>query len=299
MTRRQAAILFFSLPLLAGLFACAPRPQAFPTPTPLPPTPAAQLLLPTADVTRPPAPTPTSTPLTCLDDAGHVEEGSIPATRPSQDYLIYLPPCYAGESERRYPVLYLLHGQTYTADQWIRLGAVEVANRLIQAQEAPPFIIVFPDDHYWNLPAGPGFGQRLVDVLIPYIDEHYRTLQERPYRALGGLSRGGGWTLRLGLTQWQLFGSIGLHSPAIFSQDAALLQIWIADLPPAEWPRLWFDIGDRDKELAAARQLESLLSAAGVPHEFHLYSGDHSEAYWQRHVEEYLRWYVAAWTGLK
>ena len=68
----------------------------------------------------------------------------------------------------------LLHGQTYTDDQWVRLGAATIADQLILAGEAPPFIIVFPDDRYWNLVSGPAFGARLVDALIPYIDATYR-----------------------------------------------------------------------------------------------------------------------------
>ena len=86
----------------------------------------------------------------------------------------------------------------YFDNQWVRLGVVEEADKLILSGKAPPFIIVFPDDQYWNTPPGPGFGGRLISYLIPYIDQTYRTLTDRKYRALGGLSRGGGWTIRLG-----------------------------------------------------------------------------------------------------
>ena len=113
--------------------------------------------------------------------------------------MIYLPPCYDERIEINYPVLYLLHGQTYTDDQWIRLGVPNILDNLIHSGESQPFIIVFPDDRYWNLPAGPGFGERLVDSLIPYIDQTYRTLPDRNHRAIGGMSRGAGWALRLGL----------------------------------------------------------------------------------------------------
>ncbi|HET9590020.1 MAG TPA: alpha/beta hydrolase-fold protein, partial [Anaerolineales bacterium] len=131
-----------------------------------------------------------------------MEEGALDSTDPPQEFLIYLPPCYDANTDKRYPVLYLLHGQTYRADQWIRLGAVEVLDDLILSGESIPFIVVFPDDRYWNLAAGAGFGERLVDKLVPYSDLTYRTLPERDQRAIGGLSRGAGWALQLGLTRW-------------------------------------------------------------------------------------------------
>jgi enterochelin esterase-like enzyme len=209
--------------------------------------------------------------------------------------LIYLPPCYDQQTSLRYPVLYLLHGQTYTDDQWVRLGVVQAADQLILSGEAHPFIIVFPDDRYWNLQPGAGFGTRLVESLIPYIDKTYRTLDDREHRALGGLSRGGGWTVKLGLTHPELFGILGLHSPAVFKEDASHVAGWMAAIPHDEFPRLWLDVGDHDKELGYARLLENILSTFALDHEFHVYSGDHTEAYWGRHVQEYLRWYAEAW----
>ncbi len=277
--------------LLLGFTACAPAPTPVPTLPTLAPT-----LTPSPTLTPAPSLTPTITPLSCLSQPGRVDEGVLETTKPPQQYLIYLPPCYDQKPNLRYPVLYLLHGQTYTDDQWVRLGAATLADELIHSGEAPPFIIVFPDDRYWNLTAGPEFGTRLVDHLIPYIDASYRTLADRGHRALGGLSRGGGWTVQLGLTRPELFGALGLHSPAVFQNDGPLLEDWIRAIPPASFPRLWLDVGDHDKELGAVRLLESTLSGLGVVHEFHLYSGDHSEAYWGRHVEEYIRWYASAWS---
>jgi enterochelin esterase-like enzyme len=224
-----------------------------------------------------------------------VSAGSVETTTPHQDYLIYLPPCYEQRADLQYPTVYLLHGQTYNDDEWVRLGAAQAADRLILSGEAPAFIIVFPDDRYWNLEAGPGFGERLIGALIPYVDAHYRTRADREGRALGGLSRGGGWSVRLGLTRWDLFSTIGLHSPAIFSDDSRLLDKWIEAVPAKSWPRLWLDAGDRDRELGSIHLLEDSLSEHEIPHEFHLYAGDHSEAYWSAHVEEYLRWYTEAW----
>ena len=239
--------------------------------------------------------TPTLTP--CVTQPGRVESGKLESTNPPQEYLIYLPPCYDENIEERYPVLYLLHGQTYTQDQWVRLGAVDVINHLILSGESVPFIVVFPDDRYWNLPPGPGFGQRLVENLIPHIDQNYRTIDDRDYRAIGGMSRGAGWALRLGLTHWELFGSIGLHSLAVLQKDASKIEDWLADIPPSSQPRVFMDVGDNDPELIMANQVETQFNEYGLSHEWHLYNGAHTEDYWSAHVEEYIRWYAEGWNN--
>jgi enterochelin esterase-like enzyme len=294
MMTRQAKLIFPWLLLLFGLFACTPSRPADSTPSPTPPLP-----------TRTPSPvpptrtatlTPTATLLACLSQPGRVEESLLESTKPPQQFLVYLPPCYDQQTDLRYPVLYLLHGQTFTDDQWVRLGAVRIADGLIHSGEAAPFLIVFPDDRYWNLPPGPLFGERLVNALIPHIDGSYRTLADREHRALGGLSRGGGWAVNLGLTHPDLFGMLGLHSPAIFTSDNGLLADWIEAIPSSRYPRVWLDIGDQDRELGYARLFTGILAQYGVPLEFHVYSGDHSETYWGRHVEEYLRWYTQGWS---
>ena len=194
-------------------------------------------------------------------------------------------------------MLYLLHGQTYTDDQWIRLGVVDTVDDLILSGESIPFIIVFPDDRYWNLPPGPGFGQRLVEDLIPYIDSTYRTVPDRNHRAIGGLSRGAGWSLRLGLGHWELFGSIGLHSLAVLQADASEIGSWLAEIPRPSRPRVFMDIGENDQGLSMARQVELQFNQFGLTHEWHLYSGAHREDYWRAHVEEYLRWYAEGWNN--
>lgn len=287
MKTRQALI---ALTLLAaGLCACSPPIELIPAPT-LDPSTSTPIVTAT---TIPPSPTPT--PIPCLTQPGLVKQDSITTTKPAQEFLIYLPPCYTQLNSQQYPVLYLLHGQTYTDDQWVRMGAADIASRLIISGETSPFIIVFPDDRYWNLQPGPGFGERLINLIIPYVDENYRTLDDREHRALGGLSRGGGWTARLGFTHPELFGAIGLHSPAIFKEDAPYIDRWTRSIPDDRRPSVWLDIGDRDKELNYSQLVESILSNNNYLYEFHVYSGDHTEAYWSLHVEEYLRWYASQW----
>jgi enterochelin esterase-like enzyme len=283
MPRSKLVLLLSLLLALTGCASPAPDPTSIAIPaTPTPP--------PAATATASQVPTPT--PLGCLTQPGSVQQGSLDSTRPPQQFLIYLPPCYDAQTDLRYPVLYLLHGQTYTDDQWVRMGAATVADQLIHSGQSAPFIMVFPDDRYWNLPPGPGFGDRLLHLVIPYIDSHYRTLPDAPHRALGGLSRGGGWAIHMVLTEYSMFGIVGLHSPVIFEDDSAMLSQLIAAVPLASWPKLWLDGGDHDGEVGNIQRFEDLLGAYEVPHEWRLYAGDHTEHYWQQHMQEYLQWYA-------
>jgi len=112
------------------------------------------------------------------------------------------------------------------------------------------------------------------------------------------LSRGGGWGVHLLLTRYDLFGAIGLHSPVIFNDDAAVLERLVAAVPSTAWPRLWLDAGDHDGDLGKIRLFEELLTHYEAPHEWHLYSGDHTNSYWEKHVAQYLKWYAEAFDTL-
>ncbi len=247
-----------------------------------------------------PAPTSTSSPaastqLTCLTQPGRVELGKLESTDPPQEYRIYLPPCYDELTEKHYPVLYLLHGQTYTSDQWIRLGATDALDRLILSGASQPFIIVFPNDRYWVGPIANGFGERLVDALIPFIDETYRTIPDRKHRAIGGMSRGSGWALHLGLTRSDLFSVIGLHSLAVLQGDSSKIERWTEKIPSSSLPTIFMDIGESDQEVRAALNVVDIFTQNGIPLEWHLYTGAHTEEYWRAHVEEYISWYASQW----
>lgn len=291
MNTRQAIQFVALLSLQVYISACSPSNEIPPTSTVTAPPPTT-----TGTVSPSPVPpTATPTPHACLTQPGVVQGDAIPASNPAQEFLVYLPPCYSEWTDQRYPVLYLLHGQTFTQDQWVRLGVPRFADRLIHSGESIPFIIIFPDDRYWNSQPGPGFGNRLINDIIPYVDANYRTLTDRGHRSLGGLSRGGGWTVKLGFERPDLFGSLGLHSPAIFKDNAPALERMLKSIPEDLRPRLWLDVGDSDRELASILFFEEILARNQYIHEFYRYAGDHSETYWSSHVDEYLRWYVQAW----
>ncbi|MFV2043019.1 MAG: alpha/beta hydrolase [Anaerolineales bacterium] len=279
--------------LALSIFAasCAQPAQA-PTPEPIVITPAT---LPTETLpSATPKPTVDSRPVEeggCKETVGQMIQGELvdkelPRSLP---YRVYLPPC-ASEARGQLPTLYLLHGLARTDAQWDELGADEVAQDLVVAERAPPFLIVMP----WER-RGLEYEQTIVDYLIPYIESEYGASPDRALRSIGGISRGAGWALRIGLQHPELFKAIGLHSPAVLPPDMFMLPDWIEAIPIEKMPELWIDIGDRDPLRFSLPELTALFDEAELPYILRSYPGEHTEAYWAEHVEDYLRWYVSGW----
>jgi enterochelin esterase-like enzyme len=288
--------------LLIGLLlpGCTPPQPVSPSNTPVSPS-AALVKQPT--LTAPPAspsPTPLKTTPTsagCRETTGTIEKGIITTTlldKPMR-YNVYLPPCYHAAQTRRYPVLYLLHGQGFDEDQWLRIGAASALDRLIASGDAPPFIIVMPYDFSYKQPTEYKFEETFTQLLIPQIDMTYRTFTPASQRAIGGLSRGGAWAIRLGTRHPELFGAIGGHSPSIFYADMQTLPLRLLNMPAEQLPRIWLDAGDSDSEYETVVPFEQFLNKNNIPHEWHAYIGWHDETYWSAHVEEYISWYAEEW----
>jgi len=287
-------------PITTALLKASP-PSATPTPSPthLPsPTPTSTAS-PVSPTPSPLPPTFTPTALACTGPSGRIETGEVTAEYlpGSLHFNIYLPSCYDAQPDRRYPVLYLLHGQGYTDSQWIRLGVPEICDALIASGELPPFLVIMPHNRVWKQPSEDKFGQALMEELLPWVEAHYRTLPDREHRAIGGLSRGAAWAVHLGLSQWEFFGAIGAHSLPVFLEDVSDIDGWIDQIPVESFPRMYLDIGDHDRPevLESATWFEELLTQKDIPHEWYLFSGEHDETYWYSHVEQYLRWYAAEW----
>jgi enterochelin esterase-like enzyme len=219
---------------------------------------------------------------------GEIEDPALPRALP---FRVYLPPCYGSDPKTRYSSLYLLHGLQYSDTQWDDLGVDESAETLITTGAAPPFLIIMP----WHQ-TGIDPVTSTVDVLVPYIDSVYRTLSESSARAIGGLSRGGGIALRIGLHHPDLFSAIGLHSPAnLYSR--AYIAAWVKDIPADALPDIWIDIGDKDTLLDSTQELIDLFDELSVLTSWHVYPGAHNAEYWSTHIETYLRWYSSRWMG--
>jgi enterochelin esterase-like enzyme len=238
----------------------------------------------------------------CQDEKGQVETQKNPAEAGEiTEYIIYLPPCYGNPPEQRYPVLFLLHGMHNTDQQWVRIGAPAAADVLIQSGKAAPFIIVMPNEKHSKQPIDQSdFGKELINNLVPWIDSHYATCGDRECRAIGGLSRGADWALRIGLSYRQTFLSVGTHSLSPIFHDLDHIQDWI-NLPSAyPYPRLWLDSGTYDQSLPDARLVEKTLTQNNIPHTWQTFTGAHNEDYWKAHILDYLSWYVKGWdTGVQ
>jgi len=284
--------------LLLILSACSNSPQTTLTPieTPVPddlqPTPSSTLEF------IPPTPTPSITPTPdCRTAGGEYLNAQFSSEMLGRDlyYSIYLPPCYDIETDQRYPVVYLLHGLSYANDQWLHFGVVETMDALIAGGEISPFIIVLPLEESFIPPQTSPFADAIVDDLIPWVDAHYRTLPEKEFRGIGGVSRGAAWSLRIGLTHCDVFNSVGAHSLPLFEADGANIFTWVTQTPIEDLPTFFIDIGRNDQEWKTAQDVADLLDEYNIAHEWYLFTGDHTESYWSSHLEQYLRWYARDW----
>jgi enterochelin esterase-like enzyme len=279
------------LNLLVGLAisACALGPKPATEATGAATLAATRVPSPSASTRPTLAPSPTTR--ACLLQPGRIVsdellDDDLPRSIP---FRVYVPPCY-DESSDDLPVLLMLHGLLATDQQWLELGIDKAANGLIARGGAPPFLMVMP----WER-RGLEFETAVVEHLLPHVQTTYRATDERGRVAIGGLSRGGGWALRIGLNHPEVFGSVGLHSPAVLTPDLYYIPEWVEALPEDQQPRLWIDIGDHDSLRASVFELTDLLTSLGYEHEWRLDPGDHTPEYWSSHLEAYLRWYSKFW----
>jgi enterochelin esterase-like enzyme len=227
---------------------------------------------------------------TCAETQGKVSTERIHSdVLPGEmRFSLYLPPCYSDQVE--YPVLYMLHGLTFTDDQWIRLGLTSAADRMIANGEIKPLIMVFPYNPQAKVPPDANFGDALVNSLVPWVDSNYSTCLEEECRWIGGLSRGGGWAFYIFTHYPGVFGAVGGHSPALFTHDSEKMITSIQTV----WndQRIWMDVGDKDVEKNYLALISSQLIEQNIPNAFSINEGVHDEVYWGKHVDEYLRWYA-------
>jgi len=155
-------------------------------------------------------------------------EGNLEGDDPTRDVVVYLPPSYAAEPERRFPVVYFLHGYTVGAEAYVRfLGLPEVADRAI-ANGAREMIVVLPDaftvysgSMYSNSPTTGDWEGYVSRDLVTYIDDHYRTIANRESRGLAGHSMGGYGTMRIGMKHPETFSSLYAMSSCCLMNDPA------------------------------------------------------------------------------
>jgi enterochelin esterase-like enzyme len=142
-------------------------------------------------------------------------EGNLTGDSPDRDVIVYLPPSYAAEPERRYPVIYNLHGYSIDEEFWARaLTLPESVDRAIAAG-AQEMIVVLPDGNnayggsmYSSSSTNGDWESFIAKDLVAYIDGHYRTIADRESRGLAGHSMGGYGTFRIGMKHPEVFSSL-------------------------------------------------------------------------------------------
>ncbi len=155
---------------------------------------------------------------------GKALEGNLEGNAVDRDVFVFLPPSYAVETSRRYPVVYALHGYSIGAEQWTHEIHVPQTIEGAFATGAREMIVVLPDSKtvhngsmYSSSVTTGDFEQFIVHDVVDYIDAHYRTIPDRMSRGLVGHSMGGYGATRLGMKHPDVFGSLYIMSPCCLS----------------------------------------------------------------------------------
>jgi enterochelin esterase-like enzyme len=312
--------LFIPTLLLILLLVAACDPMApFPTPT-------SAVIIVTAEPSRTPTPTATSaltrtptltptpqatatfTPYPCSETAGQIipfDQNRSTIAGEFLRYRVYIPPCYL-DSQKRYPVTFLLPEGDGTETQWDEIGLDEALDQGIRLGAIAPMLVVMPNMGVLGrrnaFPDDPSYERVMMEELLPAIDRDFCTWSDRDHRALGGIGRGGFWAFSIGLRHPDVFSILGAHSaefstdnapPAFNPLDLASNSQFIADVDM----RLYLDNGASDDAGANLQLFSTRLTSRGISHTYVINPvGGHDEEYWSAHVSEYIEFYARDWT---
>ena len=259
----------------------------------------------------------------CFGQMGKVYDNEIMSTsilKGERNYAVYLPPDY-DTSQRSYPVLYLLHGGGDDHTGWVQFGEVlHIADEAINNRSATPMIIVMPDGKtgrlgFFNQDEWP-YEDYFFEELIPHIEKKYRVKSEKRYRAVAGLSMGGGGSFMYALHRPDMFSSacplsayVGPLSfeefkstiPAGLSQvsDSVLQNYYerhnaitlVESLPADDIKsvRWYIDCGDDDFLFEGNSLVHIAMTKREIPHEYRVRDGAHNWTYWRESLPEVLK----------
>ena len=191
--------------------------------------------------------------------------------------MVYLPPSYGSDSQKRYPVFYLISGTTDTEEVYYKVGRVNyILDNLLAEGKAQEMIVVLPyGNPYKLLPAVPAaagvpqtrfggdvFSLDLVNDLMPYVEQTYRTINDRDHRAIGGFSRGGNQGLSCGLRNLDKFSYLCSYS-SFTSTDIPNVYDH-ADDTNAKLHLFWLGVGTDDFLFGNARDYMEFLDKKGI-----------------------------------
>jgi len=223
-------------------------------------------------------------------------------------YGVCLPPGYEQNSNRRYPVIFLLHGGNGNPTDWFnpnKGAALTTLQQLYAEGKLPPSIIITPDGNdlrgkssKWDSQYFDGSNGKVStaigDELVQVVSSRYRTLPYPNFWALGGLSSGGWGAVNVGLHHLNHFSILFSHS-GYFVDDSGAQNSpmnYIKTLSPQERQKLliYLDTGSEDSfSLKQAQKFHTLLDKLQVRNVFHSFPGHHSWRYWRQHLADSLK----------
>ena len=224
-----------------------------------------------------------------------------------RDVVVWLPPGYDADKEKRYPVLYMHDGPSV----FVNWRIDETAERLIASNEIEPLIIVgvanggTEDDRFNEFTPtramGKGgnadqYGRMLVEEIKPFIDAEYRTLTDPAHTAVGGSSLGGLASLYLGLKYAGTFGKVAVMSPSVWWDDKVIIRK-IKSLESKPAVRIWLDIGTEEGPTGMIKELRDALVAKGWTLDddlvyFEAKGAKHTEQAWSQRSGQVLKYLV-------
>ena len=190
--------------------------------------------------------------------------------------IVYLPPNYLRDYQKKYPVFYLISGTTDTEEVYYKVGRVNyILDNLLAEKAAKEMIVVLPYGNPSKLLAAPPaggapqtrfggdvFSKDLINDLMPYIEKNYRTINNADHRAIGGFSRGGNQALYNGLTNLDKFSYLCSYS-SFTSQDIPNVYD-NADDTNKKIHLFWLGIGTDDFLYGTGRDYMEFLDKKGI-----------------------------------
>ncbi|MCL5994532.1 MAG: esterase family protein [Chloroflexi bacterium] len=222
---------------------------------------------------------------------------------------VYLPPCY-DKSIYVYPALYLIQGSAFRFGEWVEDGVPRIADLHMSLGILPPFIIVMPasdleggnySKYTYSVKGKGSWEDFIVNELVPTIEDRYGAWKNRAGRAIGGISRGGYWSLEIGFANPDKFSAVGGHSPSIMPDKligtpANFSMLSLAkSIDALKSVRIFLDAGDRDWAQSGVKRLSSDLDAKGISYTASSGEGGHEDSYWASRVPDYLAFYSDTW----
>lgn len=211
---------------------------------------------------------------------------------------VYTPPRYS--KDKKYPVLYLLHGIGGDETEWQRFATPDrLFDNLIQDGKAVPMLVVMPngraqkDDRaggnsFQSAPAFAVFERDLLDDVIPAIESRYSVQGDRGHRALAGLSMGGGQSLNFGLAHLDTFAWVGGFSSAPNTKAPAEL-IPDAKKTKEQLKLLWLSCGNKDGLIRISQRMQRYLKENDIPHVWNVDGHGHDGTHWRNNLYHFAQ----------